>query len=378
MAITRVSTNLAPKPGSGGTIRAVEDSDITQIADMHERLLGKRPDNSASTFRDSLETVIFKNHWRNPAIPSLVYEESDGRLTGFLGVVPRPMSINGRKITAAIGHSFLVEPGTRSSLAGIRLIKTFLSGPQDLSLAEGNNVTRKIWEGMGSSTSLLYSLSWTRPLQPTQYVVSALKRRGMPSLLTAPLQHVGRLIDSTVIARRGPFKLAKPSLTGEELDLQTVCKNLQRICPGQSLLPEYAEESMAWLLAKMEQKSGQGIRKVLLRNEHQQIVGWYLYCRTISGAWKVLQMVAAEKAEMEVLDHLFYQARQDGVVAISGFMIPQFFQALALRDCLFRHDGASAWMLFHSRDQEILEAFHRGRAFMSRLDGEWWIGFLIE
>jgi hypothetical protein len=129
----------------------------------------------------------------------------------------------------------------------------------------------------------------------------------------------------------------------------------------------------------LEQKAKrQGIRKVLLRNTDQEIIGWYLYGLTATGAWKVIQMVAKQDSVNNVLDHLFYQARQDGAVAISGFMEPRFFQALATRDCLFRHDGASTWMLIHSKDQEILQAFHEGKAVISRLDGEWWISFLVE
>jgi hypothetical protein len=362
-----------------GSVRPVEDKDIGQIADLHERLLGKREDHSSASLRNSLKTLIFENPWRSPSIPSLVYEQADGSLSGFLGVVPRPMIFNGRKVTAAISHSFMVEPGSRSSLAAIKLIRTFLAGPQDLSMAEGNNVTRKIWEGMGSSTSLIYSLSWTRPLQPARYMLSALQRRGMPAVLATPLQYLCGWIDRSSIAHRGPFKLAEPRLTSEQLDADSLCSNLAHLCTGPRLLPDYDPVSLSWLLENMQRKiNGQPIRKVLLRNESQEIVGWYLYCQTVSGAWKVIQLVATEHSINDVLDHLFYQARKDGVSAISGYMAPPFFQALASRDCLFRHDGATAWMLFHSRDREISDAFHQGRVFVSRLDGEWWIGFLLE
>jgi hypothetical protein len=32
--------------------------------------------------------------------------------------------------------------------------------------------------------------------------------------------------------------------------------------------------------------------------------------------------------------------------------------------------------LVHSRDPEIMAAIHRGEAFLSRLEGEWWLRFL--
>jgi hypothetical protein len=362
-----------------GNIRAAEERDIVQIADLHERLLGKRPENTSAALKASLQQVIFRNPWRNPAMPSLVFEQNDGSLAGFLGVVPRTMSINGRKITAATSHSFLVEPESRTSLAAIRLIKAYLSGPQDLSMAEGNAVSRKIWEGLGCTTSLLYSLNWTRPLQPVSYVLSALQRRGMFPALAVPLNYLCRGIDNSPLGQQGPFKLTKPKLMSEELDVLPLCNDLQYMCQQQSLLPGYDENTLTWLLEQIQIKSkGQRLCKLLLRNHQQEIVGWYIYCQTIGGVWKVLQLVATENYVSEVLAHLFYQAKQDGIVAISGYMDPRFFHALATSDCLFRHDGTTAWMMYYTRDPEIRAAIQQDRAMISRLDAEWWIGFLLE
>jgi len=58
-----------------------------------------------------------------------------------------------------------------------------------------------------------------------------------------------------------------------------------------------------------------------------------------------------------------------------GQVDPAFFHALSKKDCLFHHDGGS-WMLVHSRHPELLHAIHRGDAFLTRLEGEWWISFL--
>jgi len=198
-------------------------------------------------------------------------------------------------------------------------------------------------------------------------------------MITSPLKYLCRSIDGSDLARRGPFKLVVPRLTSEILSVDNICTSLPGLCGKQGLMPDYDHTSLTWLLSMLDQKAaGQPIRKVLLRDDKQVIVGWYMYCLTIGGAWKVLQLVAARHAFNDVLDHLFYQAREDGVIAISGYMDPGFFQPLAAKDCLFRHDGSTAWMLFHSREQEINDAFFQQKAFVSRLDAEWWIGYLLE
>src|SRR5581483_7581848 len=98
---------------------------------------------------------------RPSGITSLVFEENSGEITGFLGVVPRPMSFNGRPVRAAISSQFIVAPARRSTLAAVKLLQAFVSGPQDLSIAdEANDASRKLLGSLGGSTALLYSLYW--------------------------------------------------------------------------------------------------------------------------------------------------------------------------------------------------------------------------
>jgi len=53
-------------------------------------------------------------------------------------------------------------------------------------------------------------------------------------------------------------------------------------------------------------------------------------------------------------------------------MLATFSQA----GCVLRHDGGPG-VLIHSKHRDVLEAIHRGDAFISRLEGEWWIGWLL-
>jgi len=140
------------------------------------------------------------------------------------------------------------------------------------------------------------------------------------------------------------------------------------------LRPEYDHRSLQWLLEMAAQKNRPAaLRKVVVHGAGQETLGWYLYYVNPGKASEVLQIVAKDTSVPEILDHLFYDARLQGTVALSGRLDPRFMRDLSERHCLFHFGGS--WMLVHSRNSELLQAIHRGDAFLTRLEGEWWIGF---
>jgi hypothetical protein len=361
-----------------GSVRPLEERDIAQVADLHARVFRKTNNASPPSLQAHLSQIFLQHPWYTESLPSLVFQENGSKIVGCIGVMPRPMLFNGRRITAAVSHSFIVEPGSRSTLAALELAKSFLSGPQDLSIAEGSNVSRRIWEKIGGSTSLLYSLCWTRPLRPSRYVLSFLRRRGLPAAFGWALRPFCQLADAvTPLIPQKPFRLLEPPVSGGELDAETLRGSLSEFTKGRSLRPQYDQRSSSWLLETLAQKKGRGtFEKVVVRNSGQETVGWYLYYRNLGGIGEVVQIGARDNHIDEVLDHLFYHAKRRGLVAVAGQVDPAFFHALSKKDCLFHHDGGS-WMLLHSRHPELLHAIHRGDAFLTRLEGEWWISFLL-
>jgi hypothetical protein len=320
--------------------------------------------------------IFFRHPWRDASLPSLIYEEDNGRIAGCLGVMPRPMLLNGRLIRAAISHHFMVEPDSRSTLAGLRLAKAFLAGPQDLSVADGGDASRKIWEGCGGTTSLLHSIHWTRLLRPTRYILSFLRRRGLPGAFAAILNPFCRLLDglSRLIPQK-PFRISKPAGLAGALDVETLLACLTQFSSGRSLQPVYDHPSLKWLLEVLDRKEGRGsFQKAVVRNTAKEIIGWYLYYLNPGGISEVVQIQAKPHDIHAVLDHLFYDAWRNGAAAVSGQLDPALFHALSDNYCLFHHGDAS-WVLTHSRRPELLQAIHNGDAFLTRLEGEWWIGF---
>src|SRR2546422_10170131 len=91
------------------------------------------------------------------------------------------------------------------------------------------------------------------------------------------------------------------------------------------------------------------------------------------GVSEVVQVAARPDAIGEVREPLLHDAWRRGAVAVSGQLDPGAVRAAPDRYCVFHHDGGT-WMLIHSRHSAVLEAIHRGEAFLSRLEGEWWLG----
>jgi hypothetical protein len=78
-----------------GCVRRFVEQDIPQVARVHRAAfrLGDPP--RLAAYRDYFTRVFLQNPAGEGPLPSLVYQESDGRIVGFVGIVPRRVVING-------------------------------------------------------------------------------------------------------------------------------------------------------------------------------------------------------------------------------------------------------------------------------------------
>ncbi len=347
---------------------------------MFQRLLLRNKEGMRLQSRDLLpdyfEQIFFHNPWYDEEITSLVYESASGKIIGFLGVTPRPMLLRHHPIRMAISLHFMVEPESRTSLAGIQLLKAFFAGPQDLSLTDGaGKVGRTVWEGVGGMTTYLYSQRWTRLLKPSQFVVTQLGERTSFATLTSVLTPLCRLIDG------GTTKLVPkyyPRLNSEhseeELDARTLLAYLPQMAGNRAIQPVYDNHSLQWVLNHARQMHLFGtLQSILVREPSGEVIGWYLYYLKSGGTSTVIQIAARKNSFDEILDHLFEHARRHGATALIGRLEAQYIQELSDKYCWF--DRFSGWTLIHSKNFEVLHAIQRGDAFLSRLEGEWCLQF---
>lgn len=345
-------------------IRQFCEDDVPAVADLHRRVM--RPSAPAANgwmqeYRDYFRDVFLNAAALDSGLPSLVFQR-EGRIAGFLGVMPRRMQFQGRPLLAAVCSQFVVDPAERGQ-AGLQMLKRCFAGPQDFSITdEAAECTRKIWEWCGGATALPFSMHWIRPLRPLQ--------AALPRIL-APL---ARTIDALVATSAGRFRPARPSGSRVQLDDATLLDCLQEFMNPCALSPAYDAQSIAWALQRVRRRTDCGVvRALAVSDESQVIAGWFVYHASRGGHGEVLQMCAQPRQHRNVLDHLLDDAWQQGVVALSGRLEPAFAPQLSENRCLVYRRGY--WTLVHSKRTEVAHALQRGDAFLSRLEGEWCLRF---
>jgi hypothetical protein len=289
------------------------------------------------------------------------------------------MSMRGRSIRIAFGGNFVVRPESRMTLAGIHLLRTYMAGPQDLSQTDSaNDVSRALLMRLGFKTILPLSIHWMRPLRPAQYAVYTVSR-GMTPVISAGLNLAATPFCSafdyiSAKASSSPFRQAAPSLEAGELETETLLRCLSDFRDGYSLWPEYDSRSIEWLLRFMARMEAHGaLRKLTLRNSSGKTVGWYVYYRKRGGVAEVVQIGGARPFIKDILDHLFHDAWNYGAIAIHGIVDTRLMAEFSDKNCIFTCRGG--WTVAHSPNPELLDLLNSGDAFLSRLDGEWCLGF---
>jgi hypothetical protein len=359
-------------------IRPFVAGDVPQVAALHRKVFktADRADSGPESYQAYFSRVFLDTPAYDHEIPSLVCEEEDGAVVGFLGVVPRRMTVNGQHFRAAISSQFIVDPSCRSGFVAVGLAKAFLGGRQDLSISdEASDISRRIWEGLGGTTSLWHSMRWTRPLRPTRFALSFLRERsGMAPLATAA-EPLARLADA-LVARlaRGRLYLDLPHPSRHDELCETVfLSHLPGFAGPQNLSVEYDARTFRWLLDLARRRKASGrLHTAIVRKLHT-VMGWYVFHIGDDRTAEVLQ-IAADTATMPfVLDRLFAHAAKEGAIAVSGRLEPRFLQSFSDKHCVFHMRGP--WVLVNARRPDLLRSFQAGDTFFSRFDGEWCLGF---
>ena len=356
-------------------VRPMREADVPGAVELFERIYPAQRWASRAACEAYFRDVLFANPWRDPGLPSWVAEDG-GRISGLYAIMPRRMRLGARALRIAVGCQFMVDPGPRRSLIALQLTQKCLAGPQDLTLADGaNDLMRRTWRGIGGDVPLLYALHWTRPLRPARHALQLLERRA--GALARAARPAAALADA-LAARLPPnrFLRTAPGADDGALRIEEMLELLPEMLHGAALRPEYDAGALGWLLAEAARKMRHGALRARAVRDGNRLLGWYLYYLQRGAAAEVLQLAAREGAFAQVLQRLLADAWREGASAVHGRLDPRYAQELSQRHCWFRWDGN--WTLCHARDPEIAAALHAGEAFLSRLEGEWWLRFLDE
>lgn len=376
---THPGAAAVPVPGlvtagasQGSGIRACRASDMAAVARLiHREFRGRRlavPD----TLAPYLERAFLRHPWADPEITSLVYADAGGDVRGFIGVFPVRMSLDGEPVRAAVCGSLVVEKPAEHPLAGAKLLRTFLNGPQDLSFSESANaVSARMWDRLGHHPVAAYSLDWLRVLRPVGAAVAALGESGRGArLLAAP----AALADS--IVRRlgfGPFDTAiagRGAAVGVDVDEDQIVAHILEFSRQFGLRPDWDESTLKWLLANASRKQryGQAFRRVVHARSGEP-VGCYVYYGRKRGIARVLNILARPDAMAIVVDDLLAHAAARGCTGVRGRAVPGLTDIVMRRKALF---FCRSSLVMRAKDAAVSEAVRSGNALITGLAAEAW------
>lgn len=351
-----------------GSIRQFTEDDIPAVIALRRRAFAftERPQDGAlgAYFHE-----VFLGRRAEPDGPvSLVYERG-GRVVGFLGVLARRIRFLGEPLRAAVGTQFMVDPESRG-VPAVALARAFFAGPQDFSLSDSaNDRARRLWCANGGHVSLLHSLTWTLPLRPASYLLARSNGRA-GGVLRRAARPVARAAD-LLLARHPPRAILEPDA---DLSGAAMAQHWCRATQERAFAPVYDRPTLEWMLRRLPEKKSLGeLHGSLARGPSGEALGWFLYFLNRRGVSEVAQLAALPGRYGQVLDHLLAHAGGRGAVMVSGRLDPALLPELAQRRAVLRREGP--WVLIHSKRPEVLATVERGDAFLSRLDGEWWLSF---
>jgi len=318
------------------------------------------------------DELFFQHPWVDDRISSLVCETGD-RIVGFLGVIPRPMTLEGARLRVAATTHFSAAPGAGPAVA-LQLLRTLFQGPQDVSVADvASWKTRRLWEYFGGVTAYSSSLTWVRLLRPVRQALSTMARTGVLAAVGA-LAAAPADVLTTRVVRRFHAPSPPPRTEREALTDAGLLAYLTGGADRRALRGDYDATSLAWLLAMLQRKRSYGpLRRSRVLDDRGSLLGWYVAYMKSGANARVAHIGTRPGAAGAVLEHLFAEAWRAGCTAVSGRFDARVMEACIERGCLMT--GADNWVMLHARDRELLATVARDDGAITRLDGEWWIAF---
>ncbi|MEC9244030.1 hypothetical protein T8J41_19465 (plasmid) [Nitratireductor rhodophyticola] len=358
-------------------VRPFEHDDAPAVAEMFLRILRRETSADGGAALAVYLDDLFCGPYRcDGEIVSRVHVTEDGRLNGFIGVLPQVMELDGEHLRAAICTTWMVDGHQADPFAGARLLKAVLSGPQDLSFSEtSNDLSTAMWRRMGAHVLAPYSLEYLRVIRPAAFVTRmAANRFGLLGAFT-PL---ARLADRAAAAGVNGLSWAgfqpRPgktdALAETEPDEDALAGAIGELVVHHRLHPRWSDEQLARMLAHARVKARHGTRvQRILRTRGGKLAGLFVYYGDRGGIGRAMQVMAAPGMEGLVLERLLADAHARGLAAIRGRTQPALLDAMLDRKFAFLHASST---VFHSSRPQLADAATQGRAFLNGLSGESW------
>lgn len=354
-------------------IRPLDPDDLPRVASLYERTVRSGSPSPTPGLLAHFHRLL-EHPWSDPELPSLVHVEDDGQITGFLGSHPRRISLDGRDCQLACSGQLVADKRSRSRAVGAMMLRTYLGGPQDVTITDGaTREVSQIWGLLGGVTAQLRSLDWVKILCPGGFATRHFLGDRSDELRGRALRRLAAGPDA-IFARvaAGRLAVSEPcDVHAELLTPELMHEYLPALSGPVRLRLAYDLPYLRWLLGELGAIRTRGqLVATLLHAADGRVLGWYIAHVPDRDTALVLQVVARRRDAGVLLDHLMLTARDGGATAVRGRLEPQLLDALPERGILFRHAGAA---LVHSKDRGTAAVATSSDAFLTLLDGEYWM-----
>lgn len=353
-------------------IRDLRTDDLPQVVSLYRAHLARPHVATHEELVASFANIFLDAPLYDPSIPSLVWEDPDGAVVGFLGSQIHRMRLDDQPVRLACSSSLVVAPRARQRGVGALLLRKYLAGLQDVTITDsaGDDVQR-MWTRLGGSTLPLASVTWLYPIDPARTVGGLiLWRFGRLGWLPV-LRPLCRPVDAAVARRRSTdVPGGVDDLTEEPLSPESM---IEHLCLGPGsyrLWPDYDVDSLERLLREVARSRAKGrLVKAIVRGPAGEPIGWYLMSLAPNDVCRVLHLAASPGSEELVVHHVLRRAQQLGAAAVRGQMTPWLLEVLPRGAVLFRW----ANFLYHAHDDAIDRAIRDGDALLTGLEGDMWL-----
>ena len=355
-------------------IRPATEDDVEALVDLHRRVflddparIMSQPGRLAGYYRH----LLFDNPWVDQDLLSWAMDGPAGDLVGFLGVMPRPLRFEGRRVRSAVTTAFMVDPALRDPRVATQLMLRVFRGPQELTWTDGaTDTTKRVWTGLGGHANAGLSVKWARLYAPCRVTLQGSEPGGGRRWRRLAMKALCPLADA-VARRLPPFRPTGSELTSRDLEVAELVALHGDVAPTHPVFAEYDEPSVKWLIDFMSAYDLRG--RVALRASERQdgtVVGWNVRYTRHGGIDDVMQLAARPGAMGLVLRDVLADAHAHGAAAVQGRLeaavIPHVWDA----QCVGKRGG---WMVYATEDPALERAMAAGTVFLSPLDGETWI-----
>jgi hypothetical protein len=353
-------------------IRNFVRGDVPAVAALFQKIFRDADQEAPASLEAYLSEAYLGHPWYDPEVATRVHVNDDSRVTGFVGVFPGRFEYGGRSVRAAIAGTLMVEHPEREPLAGAKLLRSVIKGPQDITLSETTNlISQALWERLGGSVVPLLSLDWFRVFRPSGAVLSVLSERHPIAAALAPVARLADAIGSAWTKRHlaVPDVTKRMSVDGSPTDIAFADAVLE-LSHEIAFRPAWSSDDIAWLLAHAARKELYGaMHRAIVRDGKGALAGCYIYHGKPGGTGRALQVLASKGAAAHVVDCLFRDAELRGLAALRGRSTPQLIDALLTRNTIFLHRAS---MAIHPASGELANAIMSGDALITGLAGESW------